>query len=407
MSTNSDTNDQGNTHLPLAGARVVDFSRLLPGPWCTQTLADLGADVIKVEQPEIGDYGRFNPPMYKSVGAYFNSVNRNKRSIALDLGNPEDYATARKLIDTADVLVESFRAGVTENLKIDHATVSQTNASLIYCSVTGLGNNTAMGRVPGHDLSVQAVSGILGKHLTEHSVPPMPSFQAGDYAAASYATIGVLSAYIRRMQTGQGCYLEIPMFDSLLCAAPVSLSGAFARLTGGEGTPEMEPWGRNPRYAIYPTRDGKAVAVCLLEARGWHRFCTFIGRTDLIYDEDWSDRHTSHGAYSGAFRDAISAYCASHDRDELAEKMKTAGISITPVYSADEALRSAHAKERDIVRFSEHPTDGQLPYIHDPLMQAGLSQPNRMPSPELGEHTDALKAELAAIPQNSPLREDT
>lgn len=395
MTGRSSTGADRDGSLPLDGARVVDFSRLLPGPWCTQTLADLGADVIKVEQPEIGDYGRFNPPSYGSVGVYFNTVNRNKRSIALDLNNSADHAMVRALLDSADIVVESFRAGVTENLGVDYETVAKTNLSVIYCSVTGLGNNSAMGRVPGHDLSIQAVAGTLGKHLKDGETPPMPTFQAGDFTAATYATIGILSAYIRRMREGRGCYLEVPMYDSLVSASNVAMSGALARLAGHSGKPEMEPWGSNPRYCVYQTKDGKAVAVCLLEMRAWEKFCQHIGRVDLIYEERWEDRHTAHGERSQAFREAIGAFCLSRTRDDLAVEMRDAGISITPVYSTDEALNAPHAKEREIVRFSEHPSAGTVAHFQDPLARAGLSDPERLPSPGLGEHGEEIRKALA------------
>src|ERR1700712_32261 len=216
--------------LPLSGFRIIDFSRLLPGPWCTQTLGDLGADVIKVEQPEIGDYSRFNPPTFKSVGAYFNSINRNKRSIVLDLTVAKDKAIADELIAGADVVVESYRSGVSKKLSIDYDSIKKINPSIIYCSITGFGNHSALGRVPGHDLSIQGVAGTLGKHLKTGTAPPMPTFQAGDFTAgtanpdapptmptlragdftaADFATIRVLAAYIRRTATGAGGYMEI------------------------------------------------------------------------------------------------------------------------------------------------------------------------------------------------------
>lgn len=384
--------------LPLRGFRVIDFSRLLPGPWCTQTLGDLGADVIKVEQPEIGDYSRFNPPTYKSVGAYFNSINRNKRSIVLDLTNKDDRAVADELTACADIIVESFRPGVTEKLKIDYASVSAANPSVIYCSITGFGNDSALGRVPGHDLSIQGVAGSLGKHLQPGAKPPMPTFQAGDFTAAAFATIGILAACVRRTTNGHGCYLEIPMYDSLISVSNVALSGALSRLAGYEGKPEMEPWGRNPRYNIYQTRDGKFVTVCLLEYRGWKRFCEYIGRNDLAPDESWSDRHSDHGERAGAFRDAIAAFCLSRDRDQLAEEMRIAEISICAIYSTDEAVNSAHARERGAVRFTERPGDGRVPYLVDPLARAGLSNPERMPSPELGEHSEEIRRGLWQAP---------
>jgi crotonobetainyl-CoA:carnitine CoA-transferase CaiB-like acyl-CoA transferase len=162
--TKSNKSVTPDSNLPLHGARVIDFSRLLPGPWCTQTLGDLGADVIKVEQPGIGDYSRFNPPAYKSVGVYFNSINRNKRSIVLDLTQEKDRLAADELTANADIIVESFRSGVTEKLAIDYASVSKQNPSIIYCSITGFGNDSKLGRVPGHDLSIQGVAGVLGKN---------------------------------------------------------------------------------------------------------------------------------------------------------------------------------------------------------------------------------------------------
>jgi len=391
--------------LPLSGVRVVDFSRLLPGPWCTQTLGDLGADVIKVEQPEIGDYSRFNPPMYKSVSAYFNSVNRNKRSIVLDLADEEDRRVAMELAARADIIVESFRPGVPEKLGIDYASVARANPAVIYCSVTGFGNRSALGRVPGHDLSIQGVAGTLGKHLAPGKAPPMPTFQAADFTGAAFATIGVLAAYVRRAATGAGCYLEIPMYDSLVSVSNVALSGALARLAGYSGKPEMEPWGRNPRYNVYPTRDGKYVTVCLLEYRGWKRFCDYIGRSELAPEESWADRHTDHADRADAFRAAISAFCLAHDRDELADMMRKAEIAICPVYTIDEAIVSAHAIDRGIVDFMEHPADGPIPYLRDPLFWAGLTDPIRLPSPDLDEHGAEIRAELAG-PRPPPPRHE-
>ncbi|HWM83282.1 MAG TPA: CaiB/BaiF CoA-transferase family protein [Pseudolabrys sp.] len=392
-------NNHTTTHLPLRNVRVIDFSRLLPGPWCTQTLGDLGADVIKIEQPEIGDYSRFNPPVYRSVGVYFNSINRNKRSIALDLDKAEDRAVADDLTAGADVIVESFRPGVTKKLGIDYESVARRNPSVIYCSITGFGNSSALGRVPGHDLSIQGVAGILGKNLQPGQTPAMPPFQGGDFTAAAFATMGVLSAYIRRLTTGEGCYIEVPMYDSLISVSNVGLSGALSRLAGHPGKPEMEPWGRNPRYAIYPTRDGKHVTVCLLEYRAWKRFCDYIDRSDLAPDESWADRHTDHGEKSAIFRQVIGDFCLSRDRDALAAEMRDTEISICAIYTADEAVVSEHARERGIIDYTDHPVDGRIPHLVDPLAKAGLSDPRRRVSPGLGEHTQEIIQELRSDQQ--------
>jgi crotonobetainyl-CoA:carnitine CoA-transferase CaiB-like acyl-CoA transferase len=292
-------------------------------------------------------------------------------------------------------VVESYRSGVTKKLSIDYESVKKTNPSVIYCSITGFGNESALGRVPGHDLSIQGVAGTLGKHIKHGEKPPMPTFQAGDFTAAAYATIGILAACIGRESSGQGCYLEIPMYDSLISVSNVALSGALARVAGFPGTPEMEPWGRNPRYNIYPTRDKKHVTVCLLEYRGWKRFCEYIGRMELAPEEDWSDRHSDHGDKASLFRDTIAAFCASRDRDALHDEMRRAEIAISAVYETDEAVRSSHALERGAVAFMDRPADGKVPYLVDPLARSGLSDPTRRPSPELGEHSEELRMELA------------
>jgi crotonobetainyl-CoA:carnitine CoA-transferase CaiB-like acyl-CoA transferase len=184
------------------------------------------------------------------------------------------------------------------------------------------------------------------------------------------------------------------MYDSLISVSNVALSGALARLAGYSGKPEMEPWGRNPRYNIYATRDGRFVTVCLLEYRGWRRFCDYIGRSELAPEESWADRHSDHGERAEAIRAVIAAFCLAHDRDDLTEKMRQAEIAIGPVYSTDEAVASAHARERGIVAFSEHPVDGPIPYVRDPLASAGLTDPERRPSPGLGEHSEEITREL-------------
>jgi crotonobetainyl-CoA:carnitine CoA-transferase CaiB-like acyl-CoA transferase len=388
--------------LPLEGAKVVDLSRLLPGPWCAQTLGDLGADVIKIEQPDIGDYGRFNPPHYREGGVYFNSGNRNKRSITLDLKRDDDRRIALDLLRDADVVVESYRAGVTEKLGIDYASIARTNPGIIYCSVTGFGVEGEFAQVPGHDLSIQGAAGILNPGDMA-GTPPMPGFQTADYAGATYATIAVLSAYIQRLKTGRGRHLDIALYDSLVVMSNISLASALARTAGFSGKPELEVWGTNPRYAIYPTRDGKAVTVCLLETRTWERFCKFIGRSDLIYEETHADRHTSHGDRGDVFRKVIGELCLAHDRDPLVAKMVDADIAICPVYSPDEALGSPEAKGRELVRMVEHPVEGPIPQIFDPLTRAGLADPQRRLAPRLGEHNDEIRQDLKVRRRNAPV----
>jgi crotonobetainyl-CoA:carnitine CoA-transferase CaiB-like acyl-CoA transferase len=366
--------------LPLSGIKVVDFSRLLPGPWCAQLLGDLGAEVIKVERPE-GDPSRHNPPLYRTESVYFCSVNGNKRSAALDLSRREDIETARRLIAEADVLVESFGAGRAKKLGVDWETAQALNPRLVYCSMTGFGQSGPLAHIPGHDLAVQAMSGILG--VTK---PAMPAFQAGDYSAAAMAVIGILAALRARDRSGRGRFLDIAMFDSLVGMGNIALATALSRQVGGPGAPAMEVWGGNPRYAIYPTHDGGSVAVCLLETKIWREFCRAIGRTDLIFeDENPSDRLSSHGGRAALYRTAIAEFCLAHTRDEIAARMIALGLPVLPVLSPAEAVESEHVAARGLVQPIEHPTEGATLTIATGLAPSGLVRRQRLPAPLVGE----------------------
>ena len=386
----------------LHGVRVLDFTRMLPGPWCTQMLADLGADVIKVEQPGVGDLGRHNSPNFKTTSVYFNTVNLNKRGVTLDLMLPADRETALALIDTADVVVETFRAGVTERLGIDWESAKKRNPSLVYCSITGFGHSGPFSAIPGHDLVIQAASGVMAAGSPGPEAPPPPGFQAGDYAAANYAVIAILAALNRRSATGEGGHLDISMFDALFSMTNIVNGLALGRASGNTTTPAMELWGGNPRYGIYLCKDGKAVAVSLLESRIWAHFCKLTGHEDLVFaDEGPQDRHTSHGERSALYRDALTAFCGSRPRDELVASMLEHDVPIVPVYTPQEAVESAHTKARELIEWIDHPVEGRIPVLANPLKHSGLATDNRRPAPTLGQHNESLRTGNAWInPKN-------
>ncbi len=368
------------TALPLAGIRVADFSRLLPGPWCTQTLADLGAEVIKVEHPD-GDPSRKNMPHYRDESVYFHGVNSGKRSLVLNLADKQDIERAHSLIRGADVLIESFGRGGAKKLHVDWDVAKVLNPKLVYCSITGFGNSGVLAPIAGHDLAIQAATGLLS--LTKD---PMPAFQAADYAAASMAVIGILAALRRRDQHGVGSYLDLAMFDALFGMGNICLTSAVARKAGATGEPAMEVWGGNPRYTTYQTRDGKRVAICLLEAKVWLRFCEAIGRRDLVFaDERSSDRLSSHGDRSELYRKALSEYCAAHDRDHIGAQMAALGLPVIPVLTPDEALSSDHVLSRGLVQAQNHPTEGKVFTIRNGLLDSGLVRRYRAPAPSLGD----------------------
>lgn len=381
--------------LPMSGVRIADFSRLLPGPWCSQLMADFGADVIKVEQPGVGDYSRHNPPAYKEGSVYFHSVNAFKRSLAVDLSSEEGLRIAHRLFETCDVVIESFRPGVPQKLKIDYAAAKKINPRIVYCSISGYGQDGPLSRVPGHDLVIQSMTGLMGVNLDNDPQPGPPGFLAGDYAGAAMAAIGVMAGVMQSRRTGAGCYIDLSMFDSLFYMNNIVLTGAMARLAGQSGQPTLQAFGGNPRYNVYVCKDGKPVAVSLLEARQWKQFCEVIGRTDMIFaDEGFDSRLSDHGERAALFRSTISEFCASMDRAPLLALMEAHQIPIAAVNTPDEALQEPVVAARGLVGYTDDPVEGRIPHLVSPYKRAGLTREKHKTAPGLGEHNDDVLREL-------------
>jgi alpha-methylacyl-CoA racemase len=391
------TNTEGvdTAALPLAGLRVVDFSRLLPGPWASQMLAEFGAEVIKVEPPGGGDPSRANHPRFHKHSVYFNIVNGCKRSLLLDLGKPAGREIAQRLFRRTDVVFESYRPGVAGKLGVDYAAARASNARIIYCSISGFGQTGPLAKIAGHDLVIQAMTGLMGRSLEQVNPPTVPGFRAADFAGALMAVIAVFAAVAQRAKTGTGCEVDLSMYDALLNMCTIPLSSALARLAGFGGEPTQEVFGKNPRYATYSTKDGKPVAVSLLEAKAWKEFCVSIGRTDLVADDETpADRLTAHGPRQQLYRDALAQYCGSRTFAQIEADAERGAIAILPVYTPDEALRHPHVAARSAVRFIDHPLEGRIPHLVNPLARAGLSRARHEPAPDLGEHSTQILSEL-------------
>lgn len=380
--------------LPLTGVRIVDFSRLLPGPFATRMLAEMGADVIKVEPPEIGDPSRYNHPVYREHSVYFNEVNANKRSLTLDLASAAGREVVQRLLSDADVVVETYRPGVAKKLGIDYESVRAFNPRAIYCSISGFGQSGPLSHIAGHDLVIQGLTGLMGCALDLANPPAVPGFQAGDYAGALFAVIGIQAALAQRAKTGEGCNLDIAMFEALFNMCLLPLSSEMAKSAGHSGTPRMESYGGNPRYSTYLSKDGKPVAVTLLEAKAWQQFCRMIDRRDLISDdESQADRLSSHGPRSALYRQALTDYCASRTWAELMEQMNETGIAICPICTPEEAMALSHVGARGLVARHSEPAEGDIPSLVSPLARAGLTGA-RVSTPRRGEHTQAILSEL-------------
>ena len=380
--------------LPLTGIRVLDFSRLLPGPWASQMLGEFGADVIKVEQPVSGDPSRHNQPMLGKSSFYFNAMNGNKRGITANLQSAEGQAVAHRLVRDADVVIESARPGNAARLGLDYPTLSAINPRVIVCSITGFGRTGPLAHIAGHDLIIQALTGQMGTALALQNPPPPPGFLAADFAGGLFAVIGIQAALAQREKTGTGCEIDLAMFDSLYTMGMLSLSSVLAQRMGHSGEPRIEAFGGNPRYNTYLSRDGKPVAVALLEASSWRNLCAAIGRPDLVPEnETLADRLSTHPTHGAAFRQALTDFCASHDWAEIMQRLEETGIAIAPICTPDEAVGLGQVAARGLINEIDHPVEGKMQHLVNPLALSGLARAAHAPAPDLGEHTDAILRE--------------
>lgn len=335
---------------PLSRIRVLDLTRLLPGPWATMLLADLGADVIKVENPGSGgDASRHSKPRYgtgpRSESVYFCNVNRNKRSVNLDLKTQTGREAFYALVETADVVVESSRPGTAASLGVAYEDLRKIRPSLIYCSMSGYGQDGPLASLAGHDLNIAGLSGLLQRSPDE--TPVMPNMLMGDYAGGTMVAIGILAALVDRERHGRGAFLDVSMLDGLVSWTAVQMCEAFVRMVDPKAKGAIEGWGENPRYSIYRTRDGRYVTASLLEKKYWDAFCRLNGREDLINpNETEADRLTSHGERGAAYREFLTAIFLTKDRDAWAQDMMRLEIPVCPVLTPEEVPRSEQAKAR-------------------------------------------------------------
>ena len=364
----------------LSDLKVLDLSRLLPGPFCTLILGDMGAEVLKIEDPKGGDYARYFPPMLgdPATSGFFAGLNRNKRSMTLNLKSPEAVEILQRLVLDADILVETFRPGVMQRLGLGHAQLSALNPRLIYCSISGYGQDGPMSQRAGHDLNYMARAGLLQQNGSGE-MPSMPGFQVADIAGGTlYAAIGILGALHKRERTGEGSYLDISMTDGALSLHLPLHAAAAAGHPPRRGQEMLN--GGLPCYNIYATSDQKYLAVAALEPKFWSAFVQVIGAEHLLADGMNSGKA---GAKTYA---EVAAIIAQKTRAEWAAIFDTVDVCVEPVLSPEEALKDALFQTRE--RFFE--VTG-TPQTRTPLTPLNREHAR---APDLGEHTEEVLAEL-------------
>lgn len=384
-----------NAALPLAGVRVLDLSRVLAGPWCAMVLGDLGAEVIKVEHPERGDDTRdWGMRIGSSETAYFNSVNRNKRSVCLDLKTPDGQRIARDLIRKSDVVIQNFKFGDIERLGLGYEAMSRDQPGLVYCSITGYDRTGPEAARPGYDLVIQGEAGLMALNGEPDQPPLKFGVAAVDMMTGMYAAQGVLAALFQREKTGRGRHVGMALFDCGLMIT--AYYGLEALLRGsdpprfGNGHPSIMP------YGVYEAADGPLV-VAVGNNSQYVRFCVdVIERPDLAEDERFRT-NLARTAHRDELMPEIRRALAARPRADLLERMTRAGIPCGEVAGLHEALTSRRALEGGLVQTMPHAEAGRVPVLASPYRFDGERLPVRQAPPRLGEGTDDVLGELLGL----------
>jgi crotonobetainyl-CoA:carnitine CoA-transferase CaiB-like acyl-CoA transferase len=373
----------GGARAPLDGLRVLDLTRLLPGPVCTMHLADLGADVVKVEDTGAGDYARTLGGTDAKPSAFFRHVNRNKRSIALDLKDARGRDAFLALARGADAVVEGFRPGVVASLGVDFAAVRAVRPSIVYASISGYGQTGPRASRAGHDINYLGYAGVLDQTGARGGPPALSNLQVADLlGGAMGAATAICAALVGALRTGEGRYVDVAMADGALAHNVFALQALEQR---GRVAPRGEDLltGGVPCYGVYPTRDGRWLAVGALEAKFWRALCETIGRPDLVAG------HLATGSEGARVRAALEDAFRARTREDWMRAFDGVDACVTPVLALDEALDDAQFAARGMVVTAADGTRSFAP----PWAGPGLGFAWRRAAPAQGEHTREVLAE--------------
>lgn len=387
--------------LPLEGMRVLDLTRLLPGPYCTLLLGDMGADVLKVEDTVGGDYLRFNPPLASSgMSIHFHVLNRNKRSIALDLKRKEGRELLMELAGSwANVLVEQFRPGVMERLGLDYNTVREANPRIVYCSITGYGQDGPYRDVAGHDINYLGYAGVLGCTGAAGGPPMLSGVQIADLGGGGmFGALSILMAYTHMLTTGEGQHVDVSMMDGSLSWLTINTGEV---LTGGPPPPRGSQllWGATPCYNIYEAADGY-MAVGAIEGKFWKRLCEVLGRPE------YADVQFSYEKFDEMY-DWLRSEFPKKTRAEWMELFGSEDACVTPILDLDEVAENPHVVHREMMPEVEDDKLGTMRTLGIPFKFSKTPGRIRASAPSPGEHTDdVLKMLGCSDDEISRMREE-
>ena len=374
---------------PLRGILVADFSRILAGPYATMLLADLGADVIKVEGPAGDDTRTWMPPVRDGVATYYLGINRNKRSIALDLREPDDLTAARELARRADVMIENFKPGSLARFGLDYDTVATGNPGVVYASISGFGSG-AGASIPGYDLMVQAISGLMSLTGDADGPPYRAGISVFDVMAGLHASIGILAALHHRSSSGRGQHVEVNLLSSALSGlvnhSSAVVAGGVVPFRMGNAHPSLFP------YEPLPTANGDLIVIAGNDGQ-FRKLCQVLGVPELVDDPRFG-RNQDRTANRDALRPLLVERLRTRDKEEWFADLLAAGVPSAPINTLDAGVDYARQLGLDpVVEVGEG--DGTVPSVRNPITFSATPPRYELPPPGLDEHGEEIRAWLS------------
>jgi formyl-CoA transferase len=377
---------------PLEGLKIVDLTRVVAGPFCTMMLGDMGAEVLKIEEPRHGDDSRAWAPLLAGTGSFFLSLNRSKKSVAIDLKTPDGAAALTRLIESADVLIENFRPGSLAELGFDYASAAALNPRLIYCSISGYGQTGPSSQLPGYDAVLQGEAGIMDMTGFPDGAPTRVGVAITDYLAGLYATQGILLALHERHRSGLGQHVDISLFEAMLSVMrlPMSMLLATGDVPSRVGNDHLNIAPYQPLRA----RDG-LIIVAVANPALWIRFCDALERPGWRDDPRFKT-NTDRVANRVALKDEIEALFANFTVEELTARFQAKHVPCGRVRSMGEALEHPQVEAREILLAQDHPAIGRVESLAPVVRLSRTPAEVTLPPPLLGEHTSEVLDGLRA-----------
>ncbi|KZN96531.1 CaiB/BaiF CoA transferase family protein [Aeribacillus pallidus] len=375
--------------LPLAGIKIIDLTRILSGPFCTMTLADLGAEVIKIESPQGDDTRQWGPPFIKNESAYFLSVNRNKKSVVLNLKDPKGKEILLKMVEEADVVVENFRPGTLKKLGIDYDILKQHNRGVILASISGFGQTGPYSKKPGYDVLAQGMGGLMSVTGEPDGTPVKAGYSLADIGAGMWATIGILSALWERERSGQGQWIDVSLLDTMVSWQTYLAGNYFATNNDpkplGGAHPNIVP------YQVFEASDGHFILAVGNDSL-WNSL------VDVLDVEPLRDRKFKTNPDRVQNRDELISILEEifkrKTRDEWVDMLESAKIPCGPVNKLSDILNDAHIKEREMVVEMEHPSLGILKMLGVPVKLSRTPGRIKTVPPAQGEHSETILKQM-------------